>query len=372
MKATFEREGLLTAVQLVSTVVPSRSPKAILHNVKLVAAPDRTIVMATDLESVGIRYEVRGVRVEEPGEAVVPATRFLSILREMTDEEVYLEADANNCTIRGQYSEFELPGEDPAQYPDVPAFEGENYHQVQAGVLRDLIARTIIAVAQENARYALTGVLWELDGETVRLVATDGRRLAVARGIGVPQGKHDTRGQTPVVPTKTMSLLERNLTDPDEQVLVSIRPNEALFQTSRAMIYSRLVEGRYPPYREVFPKSSATKVTVAAGPFLSAVRQAAILTDEESRGVDFAFAKDKLTLKARVADRGRAKVELPVEVHGKGLEITFDPRFVTEMLRVLEPETAVSLELTDANKQALFKAGEDYSYIVMPLTRETR
>lgn len=372
MKATFDREGLLAAFQLVSSVVPPRSPKVILHNVKLVAKPERTELMATDLEVVGIRLEVRGAKVEKPGEALLPAARFLSILRELTDQELLLEASSDSCIVRGQQSEFELPGEDPAQYPDVPGFEGDNSHQIQASVLREMIGRTIIAVAQENARFALTGVMWELDAEKVRLVATDGRRLAVAQGVGLMHGKHETKGQTPVVPSKAMTLLERNLTDPDEQVFVSIKPNEALFKTGRAVIYSRLVEGRYPPYREVFPKKAGTKVALTVGSFHSAVRQAAILTDEDSRGVDFSFAKDRLTLKARVADKGRAKVELAVQMEGEGVQITFDPRFVTEMLRVLDAETPVALELVDANKQALFKIGEDYSYIVMPLTRDNR
>jgi DNA polymerase-3 subunit beta len=169
-----------------------------------------------------------------------------------------------------------------------------------------------------------------------------------------------------------MNLLERNLTDPEEPVFVSVGANEVLFKTARAVIYGRLVEGRYPPYKEVFPKKTTTKVHFKAAPFLSAVKQAAILTDEESRGIDCAFGKGKITLKSRVPDKGRAKVEMPIDFDGKGVDITFDPRFVVDMLRVLDPESEVTLELVDANSPALFKSGEDYSYIVMPLTRENR
>lgn len=372
MKAIFDREGLLNAFQLVSSVVPTRSPKTILTNVKLAAGKDHTILMATDLESVGIRLEVRGVKLEEPGDALLPVGQMTSILRECTDQELSIEADANGCVVRGQSSEFELPGEDPAQYPDVPTFDGDNYHQVPAGALREMITRTIFAAAQESARYALTGVMWELSAEKAKLVATDGRRLAVAEGVGIMHGKHSTEGQTPVVPTKAMTLLERNLVDPEEQVFISIKPNEALFKTSRAIVYGRLVEGRYPPYKEVFPKKHNARVKLPIPAFMSAVRQAAILTDTDSRGVDFGFAKAKLTLKAKVTDKGRAKVEMPTDYEGKGVDITFDPRFVTDMLRVLDPETELTLDLVDGNSAALFKAGDGYSYIVMPLTRESR
>ena len=165
-----------------------------------------------------------------------------------------------------------------------------------------------------------------------------------------------------------MGLLERNLQDPDELVRVCLKPNEALFKTERAMIYSRLVEGRYPPYREVFPKKQTVKVPLVAGSFHTAVRQAAIMTDDETKKVAFGFAPKKLTLQAKGSNTGRSKVELPLEYDGKAVNISFDPKFVTDMLRVLNPEDALTLELIDGNSVALFKNGDNYSYIVMPLS----
>src|SRR3954462_9560600 len=146
----------------------------------------------------------------------------------------------------------------------------------------------------------MTGVMWELDGDSIRLVGTDGRRLALAEGVATAVGGHTTKGQTPVVPAKAMGLLERNLQDdPEETVKVCIRPNEVLFRTGRAVIYSRLVEGRFPDYRAVLPKKHTVKVPLEAGPFQAAVRQAAVMTDNDSKRVDFKFAKNKLTLEAR-------------------------------------------------------------------------
>jgi DNA polymerase-3 subunit beta len=367
MKATYHREGLLSAVQLASAAVAARDVKPILRNLKVIAEPDRCTLMATDLE-LGIRLEVRGVKVEEGGEAILPAARTQAILRESTDEEVRLEANPDRCLVSGQFNEFEMPSEDPGNFPDVPAFAEEKYHELTAGALREMIRRTIFAAAVENPRYAVTGILWELEGDKARLVATDGRRLAVADGAAGAVGGHTTKGQTPVVPTKAMGLLERNLQDADEVVRVSFRPNEVLVKTERAMIYSRLVEGRYPAYREVFPKKPTVKVPITTGTFHAAVRQAAIMTDEESKKVTFNFDKKKLTLQASGAETGRSKVELPLEYDGKALSIRFDPRFLTDMLRVLEPDTALSLELVDGNSPALFKAGPDYSYVVMPLS----
>jgi DNA polymerase-3 subunit beta len=367
MKVLCHHEGLLSAFQLASVVVPARDLKPVLRNLKAIADADRCTFLATDLE-LGIRLEVRGVRVEEAGEALLPVGRLLAILRESTDEELSIEASTQSCLVRGQFNEFEMGGEDPADFPDVPAFTGESYHELPAGILREMIRRTVFAAATENPRYAVTGILWELEGDVARLVATDGRRLAVVQGSATPQGGHDTKGQTYVVPTKAMQLLERNLQDPDERVRVSLRPNEALFKTERAMIYSRLVEGRYPPYREVFPKKQTVKMPLGVGPFYTAVRQAAVMTDDESKKVVFSFAKKKLTLQARGAATGRSKVEMPIEYEAKAIDIAFDPKFLTDMLRVLNPEDGLTLELVDGNSVALFRCGENYSYIVMPLS----
>jgi DNA polymerase-3 subunit beta len=368
MKVVGHREGLLTACQLASAAVAARDIKPVLRNLKAVVEDERCTLMATDLE-LGIRLEVRGVKVEDPGEALLPTGRLVSILRESTDDELTIEANIESCVVKGARNEFEMPGEDPSAFPDIPSFAEEKYHELTAGVLREMIRRVVFAAASaEHSRFgATTGVLWELEGEKATLVATDGRRLALMHGPTQPHGGHSTKGQTAVVPVKAMTLLERNLTEPDEVVKISVRPNEVLMKTERAMIYSRLVEGRFPNYRQVLPAKHAAKVALTVGPFLAAVRQAAIMTDEESKRVTFNFAKKKLTLQARGAESGRSRVEMPLDYEGKTLEISFDPKFVIDMLRVLEPDTPLSLELTDNTTPAVFRHDPHYLYVVVPL-----
>src|SRR5207237_3043620 len=141
------------------------------------------------------------------------------------------------------------------------------------------------------------------------------------RGQAHAKGDHSTKGQMPVVPAKAMMLLERNLTEPEEKVCISLKPNEVLMKTERAIIYSRLVEGRFPNYRQVLPTKHGAKIPLIVGPFLSAVRQAAIMTDEESKRVIFNFAKQKLTLQARGAESGRSTVEMQVDHDGKAMHL---------------------------------------------------
>lgn len=367
MKAICHREGLLAACQLASAAIPSRDIKPILKNLKAVCDNGNCTLMATDLE-LGIRLEVRGLVVDEPGEAILPGGRLLAILREAQDDELTISADPNSCQVKGETAEWNMPSEDPVNFPDLPLFSDDKYHELEAGVLREMIRRTIFAAAQDITRYSMTGVLWEVEEDQVRLIATDGRRLALAQGTGKGHGGHTTKGQSPVVPTKAMSLLERNLQDDKEPVRVSLRPNEVLFRTERAVVYSRLVEGRFPDYRQVFPKKQATKVPLAVGPFLSAVRQAAIMTDEESKRVVFHFSKRKLTLEAQGSTTGRSRVDLAVEYDGKAVDIAFNPAFVVDLLKVLPVDADLTLDLIDGTNPALFRSGAAYSYLVMPLT----
>lgn len=368
MRAICHREGLLSACQLASAAIPANKVKPILSNLKAVAGDGRCTLMATDME-VGIRLDVVGLTIQEPGEAILPASKLIAILREARDNELSIEADPSACVVRGPTLEFEMPSEDPAQFPDFPTFAEDKYHEISAGSLREMIRRTVFAAADETARYSMTGVLWELEGETAKLVATDGRRLALAQGVATGHGGHTTKGQMPVVPTKAMSLLERNLQDDAEQVVkICLRPNEVLFRTDRAVIYSRLVEGRFPDYRQVLPKKHNIRVPLQAAPFQAAVRQAAIMTDEDSKRVTFRFAPGKLTLKAQGATAGRSKVEMPVEYDAKPVDVNFNPAYLVEMLKVLPPDAELALDLIDGGSPALFRSGADYSYLVMPLT----
>jgi DNA polymerase-3 subunit beta len=368
MKMVCKRESLLSACQLASTAVPSKDVKPVLRNLKAIVDEKFCTLMATDLE-LGIRLEVRGIEANEPGDALFPANRMISILRESPAEELTIDAGMDATIITAGSTEFEMAGEDPAAFPDIPTFAEEKYTEMTAGTLRDMIRRVSFAVASaEHSRFGATiGVLWELEAEKATLVATDGRRLALSIGPCQSKGGHTTKGTMPVVPLKAMTLLERNLDSSDELVKIAFRPNEVLMKTERAMLYSRLVEGKFPNYRQAIPKDGAHRVNLTVGPFLSAVRQAAIMTDDESKRVVFTFAKGTLTLQARGAQTGRSKVEMPIEYKGESLAMGFDPKFIGDMLKVLEPDTPLTLDVTDPNTPAVFRQDPNYLYVVVPL-----
>lgn len=289
MKVTCERESLLAAFQTAAAVVPTRSPKPILQNIKLEVSDSGAILLATDLE-IGIRIQASGVQSDVPGSAILPLGRFGSILRESSDETLRIESDGQATLVRGERSEFKLPSENPQEFPSVAEFNESSYHEMAARTLRELIRRTIFATDNESSRYALGGVLLEMGGESITAVGTDGRRLAKMEVPARSVGGHGSAESMTIVPTKAMQLIERALTDGDAEIQLAARPNEVLVRSPRATIYSRLVEGRFPKWRDVFPqRTGVSKIELTVGPLYSAVRQAAIVTSEESRGVDFSL-----------------------------------------------------------------------------------
>lgn len=369
MKLHCHRPSLSAAFQVVNGIIPSRTPKEILKNVKLVVANGTATLIATDQE-VGIRYEIPGVEIERPGETLLPAARVISILRELTDDGVNLEVANDAVWIRAGHSEFKLPSEDPAEFPPVAAFDEQSYYVVPAAAMQEAIKRTIFSTDVESTRYALGGILLDLGSDDVTLAATDSRRLAVVKVPCRAEKVEHSENANPVVPRAAMSLIERSIGGDDEEVFIALHANDLLLKCGRSTIYSRLVEGRFPKYKDVIPKESKVTIDLLTGPFYAAVRQAQIVTNEESRGVDFSFANGTLTLNSQAAEIGQSKVELPIAYDGEKLDITFDPRFIAEFLRVLPPESQVKLNLTDSESAAVLRTEDSYTYVIMPLSRD--
>ncbi|MBT5020814.1 MAG: DNA polymerase III subunit beta [Planctomicrobium sp.] len=369
MKLTCSRSRLSAAFQIVGSVVPTRTPKEILRNVKLTLADGRATLLGTDQE-VGIRYEIPEVETDSVGEVLLPTKRVNDILREVKDEEISLEVNEEALWIRTSQSEFRLSVEDPAEFPNVAAFEDENYYVIPGKALKQGIQRTIFSTDVESTRYALGGVLMEIDAENLTLAATDSRRLAVFKTGCSAQGNVSEEAGQPVIPAKAMSLIEKSINDDDSEVKIAIHQNEVLVHSGASTIYARLVEGRFPRYQDVIPAEFKVKIDLVAGPFLSAVRQAMIVTNEESRGVDFTFEDGSLTLTSLGQDVGSSKVEIPISFDSDPIVVTFDPRFVQDFLRVLDSAGPLTLNMIDGNNAAVFMADDTYTYVVMPLPRD--
>lgn len=372
MKIVCDRKQLSDAFATAAMVAPSRSPKAILQNVKLEAIEQGAQLMASDLEF-SVRLNVPQVQVSRGGAIVLPVARFNSILRESTAEKLTIEANDRGIVVKADRSEFRFPTINADEFPSVPHFKDEKYHVVAAPLFRQIVQRTEFATDTESGRFALGGVLLELEGGRITAVGTDGRRLAKMEGPAEAVGGHSTVDSQTIVRTASMRLLGRSIVDSDEYVHIAARGNDIVFRTPKAVFHSRLVEGRFPRWRDVIPtRPDAQRIDLVVEPFFAAVRQAAILASDETKGVDFEFSEGTLTLQAVSAEHGESKVELPVTYAGPAVGATLDHKFVADFLKVLPGDKLFTLEIENEDQAVVCTTDDGYSYVIMPLGREKR
>ncbi len=362
MKVIAQTAALQEALGVAGSIVATRTPKPVLQCVKLVAEDNLLTLLATDLE-VGCRYQVGAVQVAEPGEALVPADRLMGIVRESNEDSLEIETEKEACHIRGSGSKFRVLGYDPGEFPAVAEFTDEPDFQVQTEALSRMITRTSFATAKAHSHYAISGVLWEAEGKKLQLVATDGHRLALTKG---QLSKAAGKAISAIVPSKLMGLIGRVAGDGEENLDVRVHENQILIRTSRAVLVSTLVQGNFPKYNDVIPSESSIKATTATGQIEHRIRQAALLTNEESRGVRLSFQADQITLSSRAPEAGEAEVTCPATLDGDPIEIAFNPAFLLDALKVIEFDE-ITIELNAGSKPAVVRAGSDFLYVLMPV-----
>lgn len=365
MKVQFNREGLSQALTLLTSIVPDRTPKPILRCVKIDAAKDGVRIYGTDLE-VGINYLLPAVDVKEPGQVVVPAARLAAVVRESTDETLLLQAKEGLCEVRGADSHFSIYGQEPSQYPPVPALSGDADVEVLLDNLRTGISQVLFATAKESTRYAINGVLWEIKGKKLTLVATDGRRLARTRVNLTGNPSEKAIASKLIVPAKTMSLLEKLTGNEKDKVIVRLVDNQVMFACGNVVVCSNLVDGNFPKYEDIIPADYQKKLTLPTEVALSAVRRAALLTSEESRGIKLTVSKNKLVFSGKSPETGDAEVDVAVEYSGEPVEIGFNPQFLADAIRAIR-EPQFELELGQGDTPGVVKAGANFLYVLMPI-----
>ena len=365
MRLNFNRTALADALGILTSVVPSRTPKPILRCVQVAADEKGVHLCATDLE-VGINYLVSEVQVEEAGEVIVPADRLTAIVRESTDEVLLLKAEDGACKIEGADSHFTIYGQEPGQYPTVPSFDAQADIEIALGNLQAGIRQCLFATAKESTRYALNGVLWEIKGKKLSLVATDGRRLARCR-VNLASAPAEQIAKTKViVPAKTMTLLDKLGGNDKDIVMVKLVGNQILFSCANVVISSNLVEGNFPKYEDIIPEDYDKKLVLSTEAVLSAVRRSALLTSGESRGIKLSVGKNSLMFSGRAPEAGDARVDMPIDYKAEPIEIGFNPQFLIEALRVIKT-AEFELELGQADRPGLIKSGANFLYVLMPI-----
>jgi DNA polymerase-3 subunit beta len=361
---TAKAKDLLSALLPIGSVAPSRSPRPILSHFKIAVTSKDIEASATDLE-MWVTASVDLTKSAGEGTFALPAEAFLQILKEAGEGEASVSVGEGGAVLvevgKDCYEVSCLPAD---EFP--PCSEGleEPCWTLAGGTLPRLLRRTAFAAARERTRYTLNGVYWYVEDGRVEVVATDGRRLALARASVKGADK-----ATGILPLRTVSQMGQ-FGDQAVTLAMGERAVEVRTVATRPAhtLVSRLLDGQYPNYQSVIPKDYPNIAIASAPDLLAAFRRAALLS-QESRAVRLVFRKGGLTLTGGDPGRGQAKIEVDLDYQGTEVDLRLNPDFIMEGLKTWGDQP-VRWEIRDAVSPCVLKEGDDYLYVVLPITLE--
>lgn len=368
MKFSISRDSLVKSLNLVAGVVERRHTLPILANVLVVLEEDHLSLTGTDLE-----VELVGrVQLEKPGDAgevTVPARKLLDICKSLPEgSDIDFGVKDSKVTVRSGRSRFTLSTLPAREFPNVEDSIGTHQLTLKQGQLKRLIDRTGFAMAQQDVRYYLNGMLWELDAKNaLRVVATDGHRLAMCT-LPDKVKVSGEGGVQVILPRKGVLELARLLIDDDAEIDINIGSNHIRAATKDFTFTSKLVDGKFPDYQRVLPRSPDKILQGSRQELRQAFTRTAILSNEKYRGVRLKLTKNTLDILANNPEQEEAEETVSVEYSGEPLEIGFNVSYLLDVLGVLSGEQ-VKMSLADPNSSALLEESEegDSLYVVMPM-----
>ena len=359
------QEKVLAALQSVAGIVERRHTLPILANVLLRKQGDELELITSDLE-IQIRTTAQLGGDEGNYAITVGAKKLGDILKSLpSDQVVSLTANQTKLTLQGGKSRFtlqSLPAEDFPLVQEAADF-GQAF-KVPQKTLKMLISQVHFAMAVHDIRYYLNGILFVAEGKQLSLVATDGHRLAFSSAtldVEVPE-------QEVILPRKTVTELQRLLSDKEGAIEMQFAPNQARFSFDGMEFVTKLVEGKFPDYNRVIPKNHKNIVTLGRLPLLASLQRTAIMTSEKFKGVRLNIEPGSLRVASSNAEQEEAVDELDVDYSGDEIEIGFNVTYLIDALQNMAQEM-VRIELADGNSSALVTNPEDngFKYVVMPM-----
>ena len=377
MKFRCERDALSEAIGSAGRAVASRSGALpILSGLLVRTTADQVELAGSDLEltiRVGAPAEC-----DDDGAAVLPARLFGDIVRALEPGAVSVDVGEEEARItsgRSQFSLRVLPADD---FPRLPEVAGSGV-RMDSAALAEALRQVISAASRDDARPILTGVLLVAEGSGLRLVATDSYRLAVrdlpgetvlAAALSGAAGG----GRHVLVPAKALGELQRLLGSGDReggggQVELSFSDRDACFDTGRARVSTRLIEGQFPNYQQLIPTGYPNRLIVPREAFIEAVKRVRLIgRDRDNAPIRLAMGPSGLELTAIVHDVGQAHEVLDAKYEGTETMVAFNPDFLLDGLQAISSEE-VLVETLDTSKPAIVKSAEDsdFLYLLMPV-----
>jgi DNA polymerase-3 subunit beta len=365
MKLICNRPAMLQMLTIANALAAPRSPKPVLACVLLRAADDKLVCVATNLEQT-ISQSSAQISLAEEGVVLVRCATLLEIFKASTDDTLSLELKEDRLLIAGPTTRFRMATADVTEFPPLENPKVDHTVVLTAGQLATLIKRTTFATDDPGEKYTFDRVNFKADDKAhVEMVGTDGRRCALATATG--ESSTGTVGC--LIPAAALDRVLKLVGDDDERVTVNIGQSHAQFSFPHGSIITSLSEGVFPPYDQVIgslkPKTTATVDTEG---FRQAVRQASIFFSDDTSSIKFDFGKKGLVLTSQNHGDGDSRIEFACKVAGPGLSIGLHPRFILEFVKHVDDSTeSLKIEMATGSQPAMFRAGDDFSYLSMPI-----
>lgn len=359
------RDALVRKLQIVSNIVERRNTLPVLANILLKKQGGLVTLLSSDIE-MQIQTTAEVGSGGEDTTTTVAARKFLDILRSLPDDsDVVVKLDGKKMSVQAKKSRFALQTLPAEDFPLVQEpKEWVSQITLPQKVLKQLLGMVHFSMAQQDLRYYLNGVLLVIESSVVRAVATDGHRLAYSEAQG--QGgvtKHEV-----IIPRKTVLELSRLLNETDDPVTVDLASNQAKFTFADITLITKLVEGKFPDYQRVIPKSHQHHVVMSREGLLHSLQRASILTSDKFRGIRWVLVPGGLTIVANNSDQEEARDEMEVDYNGPEIDVGFNVNYLLDVLNNLKSEN-VQFTLQDGNSSALVTnpGKDDFKYVVMPM-----
>lgn len=367
-----DREDLLAAIMAADAVVPSNSAKPIITNLLFDAKMDGLEVIATDLQ-VGLRAVVKAVQVETPGQAVVQARQLASILKESRSQTVDLHldvrGDVHQLTIHLVDGDYQVPAVVGETFPPVQFFPNDvPTVTVRGPRFEEMLRQTAFGMDKDRTSAVLSGIFVSIGQGEFVFAATDGKVLCEAVEKHESFALGDEAVQS-VIPAVTINHLQRIISAAPADTVTLAFAGKLLFVrlahtgNLRVELTSRLVEGNFPSYRNALPMSTASSVSFVAHDLASAVRRAALMTNQSSRGIIMTLERDQAVFANLNYTNGSARIPVACAYAGSTLKLGINAQYLGDVLKVFKSEQ-VTIELS----RGLIMREPGATYLLMPIT----
>lgn len=365
MKFSCTQENLKHGLLVVSRVASKNTNLPILQNVLVRAGDNRVVLAATNLE-IGVQVTVRG-RVDEPGSFTLPAQLFSNYVSLLSSERVDCVLADNEFRITANGQATVLKGEAAADFPILPTVEDAQTYRLSKGDLELALLQTVVAAAVDESRPEIAGVCFKLSAQTLILAATDSYRLA-ERTCPLAEGGSE---QKVILPQRSAHELLRLLqTEAVEDVTILVTETQFACRFADVEFVSRLIEGKFPEYEQIIPKTGQTTTFLIKDEFVKAVKGAALFSKTGVNDINLTFnhVDHTVQIKAMNAQLGQNVTTLASKVEGEDVAITFNYRFLLDGLQNMSGQEVKFMANTNLSP-ALFQASNDqqFVYIIMPI-----